>query len=41
MPGGAAMYLFEDGNLYIDLINDNGTLAFAPGNMEIVGLLEP
>jgi len=28
--GAAAIYFFEDGNLYIDLMADGGTIAFAP-----------
>lgn len=31
---GAARYFFEDGNLYIDLMADGGTLTFAPVNLE-------
>jgi D-alanyl-D-alanine carboxypeptidase len=31
---GAARYFFEDGNLYIDLKADGGTLTFAPVNLE-------
>lgn len=30
----AARYFFEDGNLYIDLMADGGTLAFAPVDLE-------
>ncbi len=30
--GGAAVYFFEDGNLYIDLLADGGTLAFSPAS---------
>lgn len=41
LPGEAAMYFDEDGTLYIDLITDDGTLAFAPGNMETVETSEP
>jgi heat shock protein HslJ len=28
--GGAAIYFFEDGNLYIDLMADGGTMEFSP-----------
>lgn len=31
---GVARYFFEDGNLYIDLMADGGTLKFAPVNLE-------
>ena len=31
---GAARYFFEDGNLYIDLMVDGGTLTFAPVDLE-------
>ena len=30
--GGAALYFFEDGNLYIDLMADGGTMVFAPAS---------
>ncbi len=36
--GSAAIYFFEDGNLYIDLFADGGTMAFTPaGDMEMTG----
>lgn len=31
--GGAARYFFEDGNLFIDLMADGGTMEFAPVSM--------
>ncbi|HRW49445.1 MAG TPA: META domain-containing protein, partial [Caldilinea sp.] len=34
--GGAARYFFEDGLLYIDLMADGGTMAFAPANPELL-----
>lgn len=32
--GGAAIYFFEGGNLFIDLMADGGTMAFAPASEE-------
>jgi pimeloyl-ACP methyl ester carboxylesterase/heat shock protein HslJ len=33
--GGAALYYFRDGNLYIDLFADGGTMVFAPAAAEV------
>ena len=35
--GSAALYFFQDGNLYIDLFADGGTMVFAPAPAEILG----
>ncbi len=32
--GGAALYFFEEGDLYIDLMADGGTMAFTPASAE-------
>jgi heat shock protein HslJ len=34
--GGAALYFFQDGMLYIDLFADGGTMAFAPADAELM-----
>lgn len=34
--GGAALYFFQDGELYIDLMADGGTLRFAPAPADIL-----
>jgi len=34
--GGAALYFFQDGELYIDLMADGGTLQFAPAPADIL-----
>jgi heat shock protein HslJ len=35
--GWAALYFFEDGQLFIDLFADAGTMAFAPASAETMG----
>ena len=35
--GGAALYYFQDGNLYIDLFADGGTMVFSPAPPDIFG----
>jgi heat shock protein HslJ len=35
--GGAAIYFFQEGDLYIDLMFDSGTMRFSPQSNELAG----